>query len=224
MVINRILTITALAILAGGLASADMFVTTDATTVGPTLTDFDWSLVFGATATPAGFHLVGATLEVSDTVTDPTLTLTNTSSSSQTFQFVATSEADINTNTVDGTLVGTSTAPTAILTTGLVTFTVGETVTYSPISLLETLGPTAVTDATGYLAGVTLTGDTSSGTSFKGGGGNIKVDQVQDATINGELVFDFAKNSGTIPEPTSIILFGTVLLGLGWRLRRRRAN
>src|SRR5579872_4685561 len=101
MAVNRILIVTALAILVGGIANADMLVTTDATTIGPTTTDFDFSLVFGATAAPAGFHLVGATLAVTDLITDTTLTLTNDASSSQTFDFKATSEADITSNSVD---------------------------------------------------------------------------------------------------------------------------
>jgi len=222
MVINRFLTVAVLAILATGIASADMLVTTDAVAVGPNTTDFDFSLVFPSTATPAGFHLVGATLAITDTITDSTLTLTNNASSTQHFKFTATSEADITSNSVDSTFVGAATAPTLVLSTGLVSFTSGQSVTYSPITITESLGPLAVSNAAGYLGGATIGGSTLSGTQFLGGGGNIKVDQSQEATVTGELIFDFAPNAKT-PEPTSIFLFGTVLLSLGF-LRKRRAN
>lgn len=222
MYTGRILTVAALTILATGLASADMIVTTDATPVGPTLTDFPWTLTFGSTATPAGFHLVGATLEVSDTVADPVLSLTNTASTPQTFTFTATSEAAVTGNSVDGTLVSSATIPTTILSTGLVTFSVGQTIVYSPLSLAEEVGPAAVSDPAGYLAGAMLTGDTLSGTSFVGGGGNIEVNQVQDATITGQLVFDFAPNTSTVPEPATIFLCGTALLGFCWFQRKRQ--
>jgi hypothetical protein len=226
MAVNRILTITALAILATGLANADMLITTDAATVGPTTTDFLFSLVFGATATPAGFHLVGATLSVTDVVTDTTLTLTNNASSSQGFDFTATSQADITSNSVDSTFVGSKTTPNVVLDTGSVTFASGQITSFGPLTLTSTLGPTAVVSAAGYLGGATIGGDTVSGTTFQGGGGNIHLDQDQSAIINGQLIFDFAPNSGpppSIPEPASIILYGTALLGLGW-FRKRRTN
>jgi len=223
MAVNRILIITALAILATGFANADTLVTTDATTIGPINTDFSFSLVFGATATPAGFHLVGATLEITDLITDTNLTLTNDASSAQTFHFTATSEADITSNSADSTFVGSATAPTVILDTGLVTFASGQITTFSPISVTSTLGPSAVTSAASYLGGATIGGFTASGTTFKGGGGNIHLDQDQNATISGELVFDFAKNSTSVPEPASIMLYGTALLGLCW-FRKRLTN
>jgi len=225
MAVNRIFIFTAVAILATGLANADMLVTTDAATVGPTTTDFDFSLIFGATATPVGFHLVGATLSVTDVITDSTLTLTNNASSSQSFDFKATSEAEITSNSVDTTFVGSATTPNVVLDTGVVTFTSGQTTSFGPLTLTSILGPGAVVNAAGYLGGATIGGVTLSGTSFTGGGGNIHLDQDQSATINGQLIFDFAPNSGPppVPEPASIILCGTALLGLGW-FRKRRTN
>lgn len=226
MLINRILTVTSLAILAGGLASADTFVTTSATPVGPASTDFSFSLVFGATATPVGFHLVGATLSITDLIADSTLTLTNNGSGSEMFSFEATSQADISSNSVDSTFVGSSTSPSVILDLVGVTFTASESTKYAPLSITSVLGPTAVSNPAGYLAGATIDGSTLSGTTLTGGGGNISLDQAQSATIDGKLVFDFAPNSTTptIPEPASILLFGTTLLSVGWLGRRHRAK
>ena len=223
MTFRTMLVLAALVVMTTGLASADTIITTNAVPVGTTLTDFNFSLVFPATATPAGTHLVGATLEIDATIKDPTLSLTNTANSSQTFKFTATSEADILTNAVDGTFVGSNTAPTTILATGLVTFTAGQVTTYSPITVNEILGPTAVTNAAGYLVGDTVTGATSSGTTFVGGGGNIKVQQVQNGLINGKLVFDFAPNQTGTPEPGTFLLMGAGLAVVGL-FRRRTAR
>ena len=222
MVIKRILTITALAILATGLASADMIITTDAATVGPTSTDFDFTLIFGATATPAGFHLVSATLMISDAIDDPVLALTNKSTSTQHFSFTSTSEADITSNSVDGTFVGSSTVPTTVLSTGVLTYAPGETKDFAPASLSSSLGPAAVSNAAGYLGGASIGGFTLSGTTVSGGGNNLTVNQTQTSTINGELVFDFAPNTSTVPEPATVGLFGGVLLALGSFLKKNR--
>ena len=124
---------------------------------------------------------------------------------------------------MDGTFVGSNTAPTTILATGLVTFTAGQVTTYSPITVNEILGPTAVTNAAGYLVGDTVTGATSSGTTFVGGGGNIKVQQVQNGLINGKLVFDFAPNQTGTPEPGTFLLMGAGLAVVGL-FRRRTAR
>lgn len=219
-IFKRILTGSALAILATGLASADTIITTNAATVGPTLTDFGFSLVFGATATPVGTHLVSATLQVSAKIQDPTLKLTNNAPSEQFFRFIATAEADITSNTADTTFVNSATSPTSILNTGFITYTAGQSVTYSPIIVIQTLGATTVANAAAYLGGATLGGFTTSGTTFNGGGGNITVSQVQNATIDGVLTFDFAPDTTSTPEPATMALMGSALLGLGF-LRKR---
>jgi len=216
----RFLTGFALVAMTCGLASADTIITTDATVVGPSLTDFDWTLLFPATAAPAGMNLVSVTLEVDATISDPTLTLVNNATTPQTFTFNATTDVDVNTNSVDGTLVGDSLGPSTVLNVHT-TLAGGASNAYGPLTLTETAGPAAVSNLAGYLAGLTLTGDTMSGTSFVGGGGNIMAIQVQDATINGEIVFDFA-SPVTTPEPTTMVLFGSALVGLG--LLRRRTS
>ena len=221
MVIKRILTITALAILATGLASADMIVTTDAATVGPATTDFDFSLVFPATATPAGFHLVSATLSITDLINDSVLTLTNNALTSQHFTFTTTSEADITSNSADSTFVGFATSPT-IISTGTLTLAAGFSDVLGPISLSSLLGPTAVSNPANYLGGATIGGSTASGTSFVGGGGNIGLTQSQTSTIDAQLIFDFAPNTSTVPEPATVGLFGGVLLALGSFLKKNR--
>jgi hypothetical protein len=211
-----------LAAFACGVASADTIITTSATApVGPSTTDFSWSLVFPVTATPTGFHLVSATLEIDTQIMESTLTLTNGASTAQTFDFVATAENKITSNSADATLVGSISSPTTVLDTGSVTFAPGQATSYTPLSLSEVSGPAAVSNLAAYLAGVTIGGNTLSGTTFFGGGGNITAAQVQQGTITGEIVFDFAPNT-TTPEPTTMVLFGSALIGLG--LLRKRAR
>jgi hypothetical protein len=211
-----------LAALTCGVASADQIITTSATMAfGPTTTDFSWNLVFPATATPAGFHLVSATLEIDTSITDSTLTVQNTSGTTQTFDLNAMSADSITANAKDSTLVGSTSSPTVIEETGSITIGSGVTDTYSPITVSEKSGPAAVTNAAGYLAGDTVSGTTLSSTTLTGGGGNLKLTQVQTGTITGEIVFDFAPNT-TTPEPTTMVLFGSALIGLG--LLRKRAR
>ena len=56
MTFRTMLVLAALVVMTTGLASADTIITTNAVPVGTTLTDFNFSLVFPATATPAGTH------------------------------------------------------------------------------------------------------------------------------------------------------------------------
>jgi hypothetical protein len=208
-------------VLLAGSANAGL-ITTTSNTVGPTTTDFPFTLTFGATALPGGNHFVSATLELFATINDTTLTLNNTATGPQTFKFIGTTEADVITNSVDSTFVGSATTPTTVLNTGFVTFASGETRTYAPITINETLGATSVGAA--YLSGGVLTGATATFTSFSGGGGNIKVTQVQDATIYGTLIFTYAPDQQGTPEPATMALLGSALVGLGVIGRKRFAR
>jgi hypothetical protein len=219
MKLQTLLKLGVIAVFATGLASADIITTTNATTVGPTLTDFGFSLVFGSTLTPAGFHLVGATLEVTDAINDSVLSLTNNAGTTQIFQFIATSKVHIMTNSVDGVLVGSESTPATVLDTGLVSFNAGQTTNYAPVNITATIGPVSVGSA--YLGGLTLGGVTLSGTTFVGGGGNIAPVQTQSSTIDGVLIFDFAPDTQS-PEPATLALLGSALIGLGVVRRRRK--
>jgi hypothetical protein len=202
------------------LASADTIIATTSNTVTSD-TDFSWTITFNPTVTPAGTHLVGATLEVFTNFNDSALTLSNSAPMNETFTFLGTEQDTINSNSVDSTLVGTTTSNggSNILLDVTITLGSGGVKSYAPLSLDETDGPVTLTDPAAYLGGDTLGGATLSGTSFTGGGGNILLDQTQMASVSGELVFDFAPNT-TVPEPTSILLLGLPLAGL-WLLRKR---
>jgi hypothetical protein len=67
----------------------------------------------------------------------------------------------------------------------------------------------------------TLTGKTFSNTGFGGGGGNITLNQTTQAMVEAEVDYTYTTPSGT-PEPTTMVLFGSALVGLGLLRKRVR--
>jgi len=60
----------------------------------------------------------------------------------------------------------------------------------------------------------TLNGSTLASTTINGGGGNITTAQATNGTITVEVVYDYTTTSG-VPEPTTMALMGSALVGLG---------
>ena len=65
----------------------------------------------------------------------------------------------------------------------------------------------------------TLGGFTLSGTSFTGGGGNIKLTQVTKVLVTAEVDYTYFTPA---PEPSTVALMGSALLGLGVMRKRLR--
>jgi hypothetical protein len=69
----------------------------------------------------------------------------------------------------------------------------------------------------------TLTGTTENLTTFSGGGGNINLGLNTAATFQAEIDYTYTLSSST-PEPTTMVLMGGALLGLGLLGKRLRKS
>jgi hypothetical protein len=115
----------------------------------------------------------------------------------------------------------------------------GGTNTYGPISVSNTnptfgfttgtgvAGLTGVVKAgtviTDYIGGgnFTLSGGTKNTSTFSGDGGNFQVTQVTTAKFQAEVDYTYTPASPSTPEPATMTLFGSALLGIGFMARKR---
>jgi hypothetical protein len=256
--LRRILLTTSLAAAACGVASANSIdFLSSPTTVGPSNTDFVYSLSLPKFDL-AGDTLTGATIYFFAEGTVNTLSLTNTASGAETFTFQATSNVTSNSsnsaNNADrfqgetltlfshSITLGSNTTPACPEATPSAACS---SVSYTPPPLEATnltlgfttgtggLGLTGVTksitgaDLANYVGATdfTLGGNTKSFTSFSGGGNNIQSAIDTTGQFSAEVDYTYTVPSGT-PEPVTMALVGSGLLGLGFlgKFRRKRKN
>jgi PEP-CTERM motif len=164
--------------------------------------------------------LTGVEIDYSVSTITSTLSLTNTSTSAQVFRFLSTTDFSAT------ILGGPDALPDTVLTnlnTGFITMAAGAVNIYAPPTITKTgsssnpgLAPNAFYIGSGFF---TLEGDTSSFSSFNGGGGNINVAQATNGTISALVIYTYT--AAGVPEPATMTLFGGALLGIGFFARKR---
>ena len=206
---------------------------------GPSLTDFTFSLVLTKFDTSLG-TLTGATIRFTGTDDVVSLNLNNSSNSIQSFRYKSMADILVTSNTADSTLTTTdllltnfdsgviSLGPSGSGVCAASTPTTScNDVSYLPLAVTANTGDVAVAILNNYkVAGFgnfTLGGFTSTGSTFVGGGGNVRSAQVTNATVQALVTYTYTPVSQT-PEPATMALMGTSLLGLALIGRRRRSS
>jgi hypothetical protein len=210
------LTTAALMACASG-ASAAML--TQVSSFGPAATTFSTSLDF------AGFNpSLGTLTEVTVTLTEAvsgTVGVTNINSSSATYQLNLINQASATFPTPIGLLALVDTSDTfstgslpgggSATSPGPVTGSTAKSGSATTgLSAFEVAFVVPVTDA----GGIAVSGSNAGNGSFSDNG-----------TVTGKIVYDFTPaGSSPVPEPASLALFGTGMLGVGFarKLKRRR--
>lgn len=225
---NRILIASALVAMTCGLASASSLTGT-CTTAGPGPTEL-------GTATPGTISCTQFSLNPSyltsvvitltgDVVSPSTLTLTNNNASPATGS--ASTDVAYNLGTALSGFTFTTDAFGNLfdVIAGTGTKTLAGNSSTGAIPITGTASNTA-TDTTSFGAyegagSFTISGITATSLISAFGGGNVSVTQVTDADLKATVTYNYTIPSGT-PEPATMVLFGSALVGLG--LIRRRAR
>jgi len=200
----------------------------------------------------AGQTLTGVTISFTGSLTTTTLQLQNQAGTTlangiETFTYVSSEDLYATSDSVDpGLNLGGLGTNFTILNSGSITLGGGGTttpVTCSPINAPSTAcntvnfaglasisdGPatTSVSDSAlaDYLGAGTFTlgAKTFGLESFSGGGNNIAVNQTTSATEAATVTYTYQPTS-TTPEPATMLLFGSALVGLGCIRKRIRKS
>ncbi len=228
---------TAMMVVASGISNAAVI--SYNASQGPQLTDFTINLVLPKFDSSIG-TLTGATIRFTAGNTVASLNLTNTSQANQTFKYVSDADFLLTGNTAgDGTLTTTDLMMNNFTTGGFITLgpsgsgvcpaatpsAACNSVSYTPAPVTANTGDVAVNILASYIgsggATFTLSGFTSTSTTFTGGGGNVSSAQVTNGTASAIVTYTYSTPTGT-PEPATMALMGTSLLGLAFLGRRKK--
>jgi hypothetical protein len=221
--LRRITLTIGLTVMASGLASAGTIFGNCSPSINAPTELNNTPVTCGAVTLPGGAVLSDIIITIDSEITGA-IALTNNAATSQTAKGTTDSAVFLET-----TLTGFSglTAGTLLddpsFTTGFETLTAGQTITSSGLdSGVFATGPiTNTTNLNAYLAGLTADFTTITGFAISGGGGHIASGQTTSADVGITLQYDYTIPSGT-PEPTTFVLFGSALVGLG--LIRKRVT
>jgi hypothetical protein len=203
--------------------------------------------LFGSTAPGiAGDTLTGVTLEYVITETLDSLTLTNNTTTLETAKYTASAQFDCGTtnapggtgcdtvNATDGTALDAAInndnaiGPVTLYNGATLTFTANQSYTTPFFTTL----PKTLTEDTGAVLGTTvsympsgtfdLDYSTFSGFTVFGGGNNVLNSQDTKSAATAYVLYSYTVPSG-VPEPASMFLLGSALIGLGFMRKRAKS-
>jgi hypothetical protein len=233
--LRRILIVSALAVTATGLASASSIVVNCTPSVVAS-TELD------ATITCAGLtgtgilasQVTGIQLEIFGSVDAPPSSLTITNNDTSSHSGYAFTDSEFNFTGVPvgvtlptdglGNTFGVIAATCSPTTSSCVNLAGGASMTF-PVSGNSNTGLMSVAgaDLAAYEGSFSFVGTTATNFTSAFGGGNVSVTQVTTDDLNAEEVITYNPTSST-PEPTTLVLFGSALIGLGCVRKRIRKS
>jgi hypothetical protein len=238
--VRRILTVGALALMYVGVSAADTVQFTSS--FGPSATDFTHTFTLSDFDPTLG-TLTGVEIDLSASETISALGLANTGNIVESnFSVVATSAIKTSNNTAvaadnvsiftlndfdssilfpGGVTLGDSSLPACPLATPSAACS---SVSFTPPAPVS--GTNSVTDTSAAIVGYiglgtfSIDGITKAFSSFSGGGGNIALNQSTNATLSATVIYTYTAANTTTPEPATLFLMGSALVGVGL-LRKR---
>lgn len=189
-----------------------------------TFNDFLNFGVSGATLTSVTLQLrVGEQLTL--------LNVTNTAATPQTFDFVTFSNLTILGTAPDKTAVKNALLVNStgingeidIYDTGSVAYGINQTINYAPptVNVFDDSGVVTAANANLYntVGSFTLGFNTTTFSGASGGGGNFTFNQSTTGAAVATVIYNYT--SAPTPEPATMTLFGSALLGIGFFARKR---
>ena len=214
---------------------------TQTMTVAPATTDINQSAAstvtfadfLNAPGYVAGDILNSVTLSATVSQTVLTLTIKNTNASSASFRFTTAGSYDVGGTAPDQGALDTAISgfnPT-LFASGLQTLMAGATYT-APTGVAPNGIGTAVSTTSGVLTAASIAPYNTTGTftldfstltseTVSGGGGNVVATETSQAGATFSVVYNYTAPTTTTPEPATMTLFGSALLGVGFFARKR---
>jgi hypothetical protein len=223
-----VLSIVALALIVAPVALADSLTPVQTTSVGLQTTD-----LVGVVATPP-ITLFDTSLGTLNSVIitfqggeNSSFVLKNVAVGSETFGYQEFLDFYLgNSNGTINSLLGSLTPSVVNVNNPSITLASGASISYGPITTPTNIDSVTLTsnlalfEGVGNLPNFLVTTDTF--TAYNGGGGNLTT--TDSSLASGTITVQYDYSQSGIPEPGTLSLFGTGLLGLAGMLRRKFAK